>query len=290
MNRDCKVLNLDECRTREDCSTRKKPKSEEVVCYKKPVRVPKEEKPVVPIRSSTNVSKVVAPRMTAAKKAAILAVNSSARPKLPFGKDGSFCVGMSETDCGKAKTACMWTKESKDGKRKAHCSRRSETKYNSNTLKALNTKKVSYGDDEEEYVAPVERELTAEEIKQARWARAAASVNSAARPKLPFGKDGSLCVGMSEKDCVKSKPCMWTKASADGKRKAHCGRRGEGKTTAFQGVGTKVGGFRQQKKLKLGDYYYYGEVENGQANGYGELYESDKKTLVHRGEFRNNKF
>ena len=41
-------------------------------------------------------------------------------------------------------------------------------------------------------------------------------------------------------------------------------------------------------KLKLGKYVYYGQIKNGKANGYGELYQADKKTLVHRGHFKNN--
>jgi hypothetical protein len=277
MNRECKILNLDECRTRSDCATRKKPKSEELMCYKKPVR---EEKPVVQ-KPISNTPKVRAPSMTAARRAAILATENVQRSKLPFGKEGSFCANMTEKDCGKAKIACHWIKESADGKRKAHCGRRTETKYDSmNALHTFNSKKY-----QEEPV-----EMSPEEIKQARWAKAAAAVNTMERPKLPFGKDGSFCVGMSETDCGKAKSCRWTKASADGKRKGHCGRRAEGKTIAHEGVGTKVGGSKQQRKLKIGDYYYYGEVENGQANGYGELYESDKKTLVHRGQFRNNRF
>lgn len=229
MNRECKILNLDECRTREDCSTRKKPKSEDLTCVKKAVRAPKLEEAPSLVRKASIVPK--APRMTAAHKADIL----EKRAKLPFGKNGSFCVGMTEADCGKAKTACNWTKESADGKRKAHCGMRGETKYESMPdLRAFNARRY-----QEEVQAA--RELTPEEIKQARWAKAAASVNSVSRPALPFGKD-SLCVGMKETDCVKSKPCQWTNQSKDGKRKAHCGRRTEGKGTVFQGVGTKVGG------------------------------------------------
>jgi hypothetical protein len=128
---------------------------------------------------------------------------------------------MNEEDCGKAKTACNWTKQSADGKRKAHCGMRGETKYSSMPdLRAFNAKKYK-----EEVQAA--RELTPEEIKQARWAKAAESVETV-RAKLPFGKNGSFCVGMTESDCSKAKAaCQWTKASADGKkeRKAHCGRR-----------------------------------------------------------------
>jgi hypothetical protein len=227
MNRDCKTLNLDECRTRPDCSTRKKTKSEELTCVKKAVRAPKLEAAPALVRKTSIVPK--APRMTAAHKAEL----RDARPKLAFGKNGSLCLGMTETDCGKAKTACNWIKESADGKRKAHCGMRTHgTKYESmDALSAFNSKKY-----EEE-----PRELTPEEIKQARWAKAAASANSVPRSALPFGKD-SLCVGMKETDCVKSKPCQWTKQSKDGKRKAHCGRRIEDKSTVFKGVGTKVGG------------------------------------------------
>jgi hypothetical protein len=226
MNRDCKTLNLDECRTRADCSTRKKTKSEDLTCVKKAVRAPKQEAAPALVRKASIVPK--APRMTAAHKAEL----RNDRPKLPFGKEGSLCVGMSESDCAKSKTSCNWIKGSADGKRKAHCGRRDDTKYESmNTLRAFNSKKY-----EEEV-----HELTPEEIKQARWAKAAASANSVPRPALPFGKD-SLCVGMKETDCVKSKPCQWTKQSKDGKRKAHCGRRIEDKSTVFKGVGTKVGG------------------------------------------------
>ncbi len=57
-----------------------------------------------------------APRMTAAHKAEL----RDDRPKLAFGKNGSLCAGMTETDCGKAKTACNWVKESIDGT-KAYC-------------------------------------------------------------------------------------------------------------------------------------------------------------------------
>jgi hypothetical protein len=226
MNRECKTLNLDECRTRADCGTRKKPKSDDLMCVKKPVRAPKQDVSPPLARKASVAPK--APRMTAAHKAEIV----SERPKLAFGKKGSFCVGMSESDCGKAKTACHWTNKSEDGKRtvKAHCGRRAETSYEGMAeLSKFNSKRY------------YDEELSPEEIKQARWAKAAASVNSVSRPALPFGKD-SLCVGMKETDCVKSKPCQWTKESKDGKRKAHCGRRIEGKGTVFQGVGTKVGG------------------------------------------------
>lgn len=121
MNRECKILNLDECRTREDCSTRKKPKSEDLTCVKKAVRAPKLEEAPPLVRKASIVPK--APRMTAAHKADIL----EKRAKLPFGKNGSFCVGMTESDCGKAKTACHWIKEASDGT-KAHCGKRTEGK------------------------------------------------------------------------------------------------------------------------------------------------------------------
>ncbi len=102
------------------------------------------------------------------------------------------------------------------------------------------------------------------------------NVSSIQRPKLAFGSKGSLCVGMTESDCGKAKvACQWVKGSADGKRKAHCSRRAE----------TKY----DMGKLKLGGYYYYGEIQNEKANGYGELYDSDKKTLLHRGQFKNNR-
>jgi hypothetical protein len=46
------------------------------------------------------------------------------------------------------------------------------------------------------------------------------------KSKLLSGRNGSFCVDMVEKDCNKAKvACQWTKASKDGKRKAHCGRR-----------------------------------------------------------------
>ena len=183
------------------------------MCVKKAVRAPKQEAPPALVRKASIVPK--APRMTAAHKAEL----RSDRPKLPFGNQGSFCVGMNETDCGKAKTACQWTKASADGKRKAHCGMRGETKYESmDTLRAFNAFNSKKYEEER-------RELTPEEIKQARWAKAA-EWEEPARVKLPFGKNGSLCVGMTESDCGKAKKaCQWTKASADGKRKAHCGRR-----------------------------------------------------------------
>ena len=217
MNRDCKTLNLDECRTRADCSTRKKPKSEDLTCFKKAVRAPQLEAAPTLVRKASIVPK--APRMTAAHKAEIL----EKRAKLPFGKNGSFCVGMTEADCGKAKTACNWTKESADGKRKAHCGMRGETKYESMPdLRAFNARRY-----QEEVQAA--RELTPEEIKQARWAKAAASANanSAAARSARKAFD-ELCADMKETDCMKPSvqmSCKWSKASSDGKRKGYCSKR-----------------------------------------------------------------
>jgi len=225
MNRDCKVLNLDECRTREDCATRKKPKSDELMCYKKLVRSAKEEQPVLPRKSSVN-SAAKAPRMTAAKKAAILEVEAAPRPKLPFGSQGSLCVDMNETDCLKAKGACQWTRQSADGKRKAHCGKRSETKYDMARLSKLNAP-FNYNKYREDVDAPV-RPAKAEnaEPKANRMTAAHKAELRGDRAPLPFGSKGSLCLGMNESDCGKAKvSCQWTKESKDGKRKAHCGRR-----------------------------------------------------------------
>ena len=236
---DCKTLKLDECHTRSDCNTRKKPKSDDLTCYKKPVRAPKDAQRPLARKPAVEPK---AHRMTAARKAEIL----DNRPKLAFGDKGSFCVGMSESDCGKAKTACHWTNKSEDGKRtvKAHCGRRAETSYEGMPeLSKFNSNRYYKEEDEEDEDNKEDEELSPEQIKQARWNAAARSANSVPRPALPFGKD-SLCVGMKETDCVKSKPCQWTKESKDGKRKAHCGRRIEGKGTVFQSVGTKVGGKR----------------------------------------------
>lgn len=49
-----------------------------------------------------------------------------------------------------------------------------------------------------------------------------------------------------------------------------------------QNAGSLIG------KLKIDKYYYYGEIKNNKANGYGELYSSNKKTLLHKGYFKNS--
>jgi hypothetical protein len=224
MERECKTLNLDECRTRADCSTRKKPKSDELMCLKKAVRAAKEEKPVV---ARKEAAKPRAASMTAAHKAQIL----DARAKLPFvssNSNGSFCVGMTEKDCGKAKVACLWNKEAKDGT-KAHCGRRPHgTKADMDALHEFNAFNYNkYREDLEEVEKP--RELTPEEIKQARWARAAASANANAAAARAARKGMTdLCAGMVETDCKKPSvqmACKWTKPSKDGKRKGFCGKR-----------------------------------------------------------------
>jgi hypothetical protein len=128
---------------------------------------------------------------------------------------------MNQLDCDKAKTACNWTKESADGKRKAHCGMRTHgTKYESmDALRAFNAK--TYKEEP--------RELTPEEIKQARWAKAAASANAnaAAARSARKGFD-ELCAGLKETDCKKPSvqmSCKWTNPSGDGKRKGYCSKR-----------------------------------------------------------------
>ena len=222
MERECKTLNLDECRTRADCSTRKKPKSDDLMCFKKPVRAPKQDMPPALVRKAAVAPK--APRMTAAHKAEL----RDDRPKLAFGKNGSFCVGMTEKDCGKAKVACQWTEEATDGT-KAHCGRRPHgTKADMDALRKFNTFNYEkYGDDSDE-----DDEKYGEPIVNPRRSANDAAHKAAIlekRAKLPFVRNsskGSFCVGMTEKDCGKAKvACHWIKASADGKREAHCGRR-----------------------------------------------------------------
>ena len=216
MDRDCKTLNLDQCRTRADCGTRKKPKSEDLICVKKGVRAPKLEAAPALVRKASIVPK--APRMTVAHKAEL----RNDRPKLAFGKDGSLCAGMNVTDCSKAKTACHWIKEASDGT-KAHCGRRGDTKYESmKDLRAFNARRY-----QEEVQAA--RELTPEEIRQARWAKAAASANANAATAAASRKGfAELCSGLKETDCMKPSvqmACKWSKASVDGKRKAYCSER-----------------------------------------------------------------
>ena len=202
MNRECKTLNLDECRTRADCGTRKKPKSDDLMCVKKVVRAPK----------------AAAPKAEAAKD-----------PRK--GKSGSFCAGMTEEDCGKAKTACLWIKKSADGKitGNPYCRARPETSYKGmdelSKFNAFNFKKY----EEDEKADQPKIELSENAKRAARWAQAYNSSNAnvaAARAARKGMTD--VCAGMTEVVCKKPSvqvACKWTSASDDGKRKGYCGKR-----------------------------------------------------------------
>jgi hypothetical protein len=268
----CTSVKPDKCRA----------KSGQAVGY-----VPKDKRPTKPVAAAAAAAaKPRAASMTAAHKAQIL----DARPKLPFGSKGSLCVGMGKSDCDKAKVACHWISESKDGKRKAHCGRLGETDYKSmNTLRPLNTFNYHEDEDDEKADQPIVNPRRS----------AAANVEPARAPRMTMT---DLCAGMVETDCKKPSvqmACKWTNPSKNGKKEGYCGKRTdsnlESAPTAkemakkFAELDKKSVVYAQNGgKLQLGRYFYYGEIENGQANGYGELYDSDNKTLVHKGHFKKN--
>jgi len=93
--------------------------------------------------------------VVAVPRSAAAAANSSRPAYAPgkavgTGKDGSFCQGFDERDCGKAKTACAWQPATKD--RSAYCHRSIKTHADMNALRAFNSKGMAYsqeGGDEE---------------------------------------------------------------------------------------------------------------------------------------------
>ena len=100
---------------------------------------------------------VAAPRAAVAAAAANNSAPKFSRAYAPgkavgTGKDGSFCQGFDERDCGKAKTACAWQPATKD--RSAFCHRRIKTQADMNVLRPFNSKGMAYsqeGGDEEYY-------------------------------------------------------------------------------------------------------------------------------------------
>ena len=262
MERDCKTLNLDECRTRADCGTRKKPKSDDLMCFKKAVRAPKQDVPPPLVRKAAVAPK--APRMTAAHKAEL----RDDRPKLAFGKNGSLCAGMTETDCGKAKTACNWVKESKDGT-KAYCGMRTHgTKYEGmpelSKFNAFNFKK--YKDDEKADEPKIE--LSENAKRAARWGQAYNSSNANVAAARAARKGiTNICAGMTEVVCKKPSvqvACKWTKASADGKKKAYCSTRTDSNLTSTETAKEMAKKFAELNKKKVA----YGEnvVHGGESD------------------------